>query len=59
MVLVPRTLVAELQELHGPLDVGQRPASELQVELRVLARRDPLPLDAGLHPPDGGHVVPR
>src|SRR5215204_1244534 len=40
---------AELEQLHGPLDVRQRPPAELEVKLRVLARRDPLALDAGLH----------
>ena len=50
--------VHELQQLHGELDVGQRAATELQVELRVLARRDALLLDAHLHPPDVlGRVV--
>src|SRR5581483_10161886 len=41
--------VLELEELRRPLDVGQRPAAELEMELRVLARRDALALDARLH----------
>ena len=40
----------ELEQLHGPLDVGERAPPELEVELRVLAGGDPLALDAGLHP---------
>ena len=48
--------MAQLQELRRPFDVGQRSLPELQVELGILAGRDPLPFDAGLHPPDVGHV---
>ena len=44
--------VRELLELHGELDVGERAAAELEVELRVLAGRDALALDARLHPAD-------
>ena len=44
--------VPQLLELHRELDVGERAAAELQVELRVVARRDPFALDAGLHPTD-------
>ena len=47
-----RGAVHELQQLDGELDVGQRAAAELQVELRVVARADALALDAGLHAPD-------
>ena len=47
----------ELEQLHEELDVGQRAAPELQVELRVLAGRDPLALDARLHAPDLTPVV--
>ena len=49
--------VDELEQLHGELDVGERAAPELEVELRVLAGRDALPLDARLHAPDLAHVV--
>ena len=41
--------VLQLEELHAELDVGQRAAPELEVELRVLARWDALALDARLH----------
>src|SRR5258708_791793 len=47
-----RASVRELFELHRELDVRQRAASELQVELRILAGRNPLALDARLHAPD-------
>ena len=47
-----RAAVRELFELHGELDVGQRAAAELEVELRVFAGRDALALDARLHAPD-------
>ena len=46
-----RAPVGELFELHRELDVGQRAAAELEVELRVFARRDALALDPRLHPP--------
>src|SRR3954471_14923445 len=44
--------VLQLQQLGRPLDIAQRPAPELQMELRVLAGRNALPLDARFHPPD-------
>ena len=46
-----RHAVSELEQLHRELDVGQRAAAELEVELRVVAGRDPLLLDAHLHAP--------
>ena len=49
--------VDELEELHGELDVGQRAPPELEVELRVLARRDALAFDARLHAAHLAHVV--
>ena len=49
--------VHELEELHRELDVGHRAAAELEVELRILARWDALPLDARLHAADLAHVV--
>ena len=50
-----RAAVRELLELHGELDVGERAAAELEVELRILAGRDALALDARLHAP---HLAP-
>ena len=50
-------LVLQLQELDGPFDVGKGTPAEFQVELGVLARRDPFPLDPGLHLPDLADVV--
>ena len=44
--------VSQLQQLHGPLDVGQSPAPQLGVRFRVGAARQPLGVDACLHPPD-------
>ena len=44
--------VLQLQELRGELDVGQRAPPELEVELRIVARRDALALDARLDAPD-------
>src|SRR5262249_22903832 len=44
--------VAELEQLDTELDVGEGPAPELQVELRVLTRRHALTFDAGLHATD-------
>ncbi len=49
--------VHELEQLHGELDVGQRAAPELQVELRIFAGRDALAFDARLHATDLAHVV--
>src|SRR5262249_44522110 len=49
------TAVRELFELHRELDVGQRAAPQLQVELRFLARRNALALDPRLH---AAHVAP-
>jgi hypothetical protein len=51
--------VAQLQQLRRPLDVRERAASELEVELSVLPSRYPLPLDPGLHAPDLALVVGR
>jgi hypothetical protein len=47
-----RSAVLELEELHGELHVGERALGQLEVELRILAGRDPLLLDADLHPAD-------
>src|SRR5713101_983137 len=44
--------LAQLQELYRPFDVGDGALTKLQMELRVLTRGDPLPLDPRLHPPD-------
>ena len=52
-----RRAVLELEQLHGELDVRERAAAQLEVELGVLARRDALPLDARLHAPHLAHVV--
>jgi len=41
----------QLQELRCPLHIGERPTAELQVELRILARRDPLAFDPRFHSP--------
>ena len=49
--------VDELEQLHGELDVGERAAAELEVELRILAGWDAFALDARLHPPDLADVV--
>ncbi len=49
--------VDELEQLHGELDVGERTAPELEMELRILTGRDPLALDARLHATDLAHVV--
>src|SRR5439155_3272294 len=53
--LAVRAAERELLELHGELDVGQRATPELEMELRVFARRNALALDARLHAP---HVAP-
>src|SRR5207253_2559719 len=42
----------QLQQLRGPLDVGQRASPELEVELRVLAGGDALALDPRLDAAD-------
>ena len=46
----PDRTVLELQELDGPLDVGDPARPELDVALRVRPARDALLLDARLHP---------
>ena len=42
--------VPHLQQLDRPLDVGQSPATELEVGLPVGAARQPLVVDARLDP---------
>ena len=42
--------VLQLEHLRGELDVRERTAAQLEVELRVLTGRDPLAFDARLHP---------
>ncbi len=51
-----------MQQLRGELDVGERTPTQLEVELRVLARRDAFALHARLHATDleqfvGGETV--
>ena len=53
---VPRP-VALLEQLHGPLDVGEPTRAELEVPMRVVASRDPLLLDPGLHAAHARRVV--
>ncbi len=47
--------VQELQELDGPLHVGQAAGSELEVQRAVGAARDPLRFHPRLEPPDLAH----
>ncbi len=49
--------MAHLQQLHGPLDVGQPAAAELEVGGRIGAARQPLVVDAGLDPAYLGDVA--
>ena len=56
--------VPQLQQLHGPFDVGQSPAAQLGVRVGVGAARQPLGLDAGFDAANlphhlGGHAVGR
>jgi hypothetical protein len=51
--------VLQLQQLGGPLDVGQPAAAQLGVRGRVRAPRQPLPLDSGLDPADLGDLLGR
>ena len=51
--------VLELEELHRELDVGEPALAELEMELRVFARRDPLALDACLDAADLARGVGR
>ena len=48
--------VLQLQQLDGPLDVGEPAAAELGVQGRVGAARQPLGLDPRLDPADLAHV---
>ena len=50
--------VLQLEQLDRPLDVGEPPATELEVGVRVGAARQPLRVDPGLDPADLDHVVP-
>ena len=52
-----RAGVPHLQQLHGPLDVGEPAAAELEVGVRVGAARQPLVVDARLDPADLHDVV--
>ena len=49
--------VLHLQQLDGPLDVGEPAAAQLEVRRRVGPARQPLVVDAGLDPPHLAHVV--
>src|SRR3546814_10545095 len=51
--------VAQLEQLHRPLDVRERAGPELEVDLRVLVGGDALLLDAHLHPADVASVLGR
>jgi hypothetical protein len=48
--------VLELEQLHGPLDVGEPPSTQLEVRMGVGAARQPLGLDPRLERADLAHL---
>ncbi|GAA3190578.1 hypothetical protein GCM10020255_089490 [Rhodococcus baikonurensis] len=47
--------VAQLQQLHSPLDVGQAAATQFGVRGRIGSAREPFGIDARLDAPDLAH----
>ena len=51
--------VPQLQQLHGPFDVGQATAAQFGVGGRIGAARQPFGVDAGLDAADLAHRLLR